>query len=197
MATKSKSRIWLFVAAAFALLAGGTVTLIQALGAGANKKLFSTTLFGVVSRQLPNLSVAGRVLMVAQAAHESGWGQLGQSRTQSNNLWNITAGSSWTGPVVAGTDTDKGQPIAQRWRVYSSLEAAVTDYWQFLGTLYPAARAELEGDANPVAFAEALTHCTGCRGGVGSYYDATTKTSYTSSLSSIRATVANALAVNA
>lgn len=187
-------KVWLFVAAGAALLAGGTVatvTLVQALGAGADRTLFSKTLFGIVSRVLPQVPLAGRVLIVAQAALESGWGKLSNARASTNNLWNITAGSSWQGPVAAGSDTDgAGKPISQRWRSYPNVEAAVTDYWQFLGNLYPGAREVISTTGDPYEYAHQLK-----LGKVGAYYSAP-EADYAGQVASVRATVAQALMVN-
>lgn len=123
--------------------AAATVVLIQSLGAGADKKKFVDGLFAVVTQELPQVPVAGRVLIVAHAAYESGWGQLENARANTNNIFNVTAGKSWRGPTSKGTDTENGKPIVQVWRKYSSINEAVRDYWSFLGTLYPAARQEL------------------------------------------------------
>jgi flagellar protein FlgJ len=73
--------------------------------------------------------------MLAQAAHESGWGQRGIARadgTPSHNLFGIKAGAGWTGPVAEVTTTEYvgGQPqkMVQRFRAYASADEAFADY---------------------------------------------------------------------
>jgi peptidoglycan hydrolase FlgJ len=73
--------------------------------------------------------------MLAQAAHESGWGQRGIARadgTSSHNLFGIKAGAGWTGAVAEVTTTEYvgGQPhkMVQRFRAYASADEAFADY---------------------------------------------------------------------
>lgn len=129
--------------------AGGAAAVIIASSSLADfagdQASFARNLFEIVGRVLPQLSIRARILVVAQAAYESGWGSLGNGRDQTNNVFNVTAGSSWVGPTFEGTDKDgQGRPISQLWRGYESLDAAVLDWWELLGRLYPQARAALE-----------------------------------------------------
>lgn len=119
-------------------------------------------LFDEITSAVPNLSVRTRLMMVAHAAYESGWGQKSSAmKAGTNNLWNITAGPAWKGPTSAGGDTDgAGKPIVQQWRVYPSYRAAIQDYWSFLGPdqnggRYVKARAALE-DGDLQGFAREL-----------------------------------------
>jgi flagellar protein FlgJ len=73
--------------------------------------------------------------MIAQAAHESGWGRkqiLHADGSPSNNLFGIKAGRGWTGPVaeVMTTEYAGGQPrkMVQRFRAYASAEDSFADY---------------------------------------------------------------------
>ncbi|WOB09895.1 flagellar assembly peptidoglycan hydrolase FlgJ [Piscinibacter gummiphilus] len=73
--------------------------------------------------------------MVAQAAHESGWGRHeikhGDGST-SFNVFGIKAGANWKGPVAEVTTTEyiNGQPhkVKAKFRAYGSYEEAFTDY---------------------------------------------------------------------
>jgi len=168
----------------------GVASKIQAAAADVVRTLLGVTdsakwaasLYGVISRELPQLSPKARVLMVAHAAYESGWGQKAAAARGSNNIWNLTAGSAWTGQIDFQPDADlsynvsecsrlgrpvttqsNGKPacrIDQRWRKYPSVNEAVRDYWSFLGPQqnggrYIKARAALEA-GDTVGFAREL-----------------------------------------
>ena len=73
--------------------------------------------------------------MLAQAAHESGWGARGITNadgTPSHNLFGIKAGAGWTGAVaeVMTTEYVGGQPrkMVQRFRAYANAGEAFADY---------------------------------------------------------------------
>jgi flagellar protein FlgJ len=77
--------------------------------------------------------------MVAQAAHESGWGRheiRNADGTSSFNLFGIKAGSSWQGKVtqVATTEVVDGQPrkVMAKFRAYASYEESFKDYAQLM-----------------------------------------------------------------
>lgn len=73
--------------------------------------------------------------MVAQAAHESGWGRheiKHRDGSTSFNVFGIKAGPNWKGPVAEVTTTEyvNGQPqkVKAKFRAYASYEEAFTDY---------------------------------------------------------------------
>ncbi|MCR5883258.1 flagellar assembly peptidoglycan hydrolase FlgJ [Rhizobacter sp. J219] len=73
--------------------------------------------------------------MVAQAAHESGWGRheiKHRDGSTSFNVFGIKAGPNWKGPVAEVTTTEyiNGQPhkVKAKFRAYGSYEEAFTDY---------------------------------------------------------------------
>ena len=77
--------------------------------------------------------------MVAQAAHESGWGRheiRNADGSSSFNLFGIKAGSGWKGKVaqVATTEVVNGQPhkVIAKFRAYSSYEESFNDYAQMM-----------------------------------------------------------------
>ena len=77
--------------------------------------------------------------MVAQAAHESGWGRheiRNADGTSSFNLFGIKAGSSWQGKVaqVATTEVVDGQPrkVLAKFRAYASYDESFRDYAQLM-----------------------------------------------------------------
>ena len=73
--------------------------------------------------------------MVAQAAHESGWGRReikNADGTSANNLFGIKAGASWTGKTatVMTTEVVDGQPrkVMAKFRAYESYDESFRDY---------------------------------------------------------------------
>jgi len=73
--------------------------------------------------------------MIAQAAHETGWGrkEIRQADGSSaHNLFGIKAGSNWTGDTVDVTTTEysNGQPhkVVQKFRAYGSYAESFADY---------------------------------------------------------------------
>jgi flagellar protein FlgJ len=79
--------------------------------------------------------------MVAQAAHETGWGRKEirmADGSNSFNLFGIKAGADWKGPVARVTTTEVagGQPrkVVQAFRAYSSYEASFADYARLMKT---------------------------------------------------------------
>jgi len=79
--------------------------------------------------------------MVAQAAHETGWGRKDirmADGSTSFNLFGIKAGADWKGPVARVTTTEYigGQPrkVVQAFRAYSSHEESFADYARLMTT---------------------------------------------------------------
>ncbi len=73
--------------------------------------------------------------MVAQAAHESGWGRheiRNNDGTTSFNLFGMKAGSGWKGRTTNVTTTEvvdgQAQKVVQKFRAYNSYEEAFRDY---------------------------------------------------------------------
>ncbi|MEO6031190.1 MAG: flagellar assembly peptidoglycan hydrolase FlgJ [Burkholderiaceae bacterium] len=100
--------------------------------------------------------------MVAQAAHESGWGRheiRNADGSSSHNLFGIKAGSSWKGAVTNITTTEviDGQPrkVVAKFRAYESYEASFRDYAQLMKDSPRYAPVLAAGD-NASAFAQGL-----------------------------------------
>ncbi|MEY8879148.1 MAG: flagellar assembly peptidoglycan hydrolase FlgJ [Leptothrix sp. (in: b-proteobacteria)] len=79
--------------------------------------------------------------MLAQAAHETGWGRreiLQSDGKASNNLFGIKAGAGWSGPVAVATTTEVIDGVARkvqaRFRAYSSPEESFRDYARLIST---------------------------------------------------------------
>ncbi|EKK5377415.1 flagellar assembly peptidoglycan hydrolase FlgJ [Morganella morganii] len=79
------------------------------------------------------------LLILAQAALESGWGKreiLTADGKTSHNLFGIKAGKGWEGPVtnIMTTEVINGKTIKMRdnFRVYGSYEEAIADYTRLL-----------------------------------------------------------------
>jgi len=73
--------------------------------------------------------------MIAQAAHETGWGRheiRNADGTTSYNLFGIKAGSNWKGAVTETTTTEyiggKAHKVTQRFRAYNSYAESFSDY---------------------------------------------------------------------
>jgi flagellar protein FlgJ len=79
--------------------------------------------------------------MIAQAAHESGWGKREikmKDGSSSHNIFGIKATDSWKGPVAEVQTTEyidgKPQKVTAKFRAYASYEEAFKDYAQLLGS---------------------------------------------------------------
>lgn len=79
--------------------------------------------------------------MIAQAAHESGWGRReirNADGSPSNNLFGIKAGPSWKGAVAEITTTEyvDGQPrkVTAKFRAYASAAESFADYARLMKT---------------------------------------------------------------
>lgn len=79
--------------------------------------------------------------MIAQAAHESGWGRREirhADGSSSNNLFGIKAGPSWKGAVAEITTTEyvDGQPrkVTAKFRAYASAAESFADYARLMKT---------------------------------------------------------------
>jgi peptidoglycan hydrolase FlgJ len=73
--------------------------------------------------------------MVAQAAHESGWGKReikNADGSSAHNLFGVKAGAGWTGPVAEITTTEyvgaEAQKVTAKFRAYASYGEAFRDY---------------------------------------------------------------------
>lgn len=77
--------------------------------------------------------------MIAQAAHETGWGRKEIRHTDgssAHNLFGIKAGANWTGPTadVLTTEYTNGvaRKVVQKFRAYSSYAESFADYAQMM-----------------------------------------------------------------
>jgi flagellar protein FlgJ len=73
--------------------------------------------------------------MIAQAAHETGWGKreiTNKDGSSANNLFGIKAGGNWKGPVAEVQTTEyidgKATKVTAKFRSYASTEEAFRDY---------------------------------------------------------------------
>ena len=104
--------------------------------------------------------------MVAQAAHESGWGRReirNADGSPSHNLFGIKAGPGWTGPVAEITTTEyvAGEPqkVTARFRAYASYAESFQDYARMIkeSPRYAGVMAQAtSASASPQAFAIGL-----------------------------------------
>ena len=104
--------------------------------------------------------------MVAQAAHESGWGRREirhADGSPSHTLFGIKAGSGWNGPVaeVATTEYVAGEPqkVTARFRAYASYAESFQDYARMIkeSPRYAGVMAQAKSaSASPQAFAIGL-----------------------------------------
>jgi flagellar protein FlgJ len=79
--------------------------------------------------------------MIAQAAHESGWGKreiTGSDGSPSFNVFGIKATAGWTGKVAEVRTTEyvdgKPQKVMAKFRAYDSYEDAFKDYARLIGS---------------------------------------------------------------
>ena len=104
--------------------------------------------------------------MVAQAAHETGWGRKEirhADGTPSYNLFGIKAGGDWQGPTADVTTTEyvngKAQRVTAKFRAYSSYSESFADYAQMMkdSPRYASAVAKAQAKSgNASAFAQGL-----------------------------------------
>lgn len=140
--------------------------LLAAVGGVMDQATWARRTWSAIRSALPTLSTSAQLIVMAHATYESGWGKA-HAAVRGNNLFNLTAGSAWTGAkwTDVGGDTEYAangavKRIDQVWRAYRSIEEGVADYWAFLGPgqnrgRYVLARGALErGDLE--AFAQEL-----------------------------------------
>lgn len=77
--------------------------------------------------------------MIAQAAHETGWGRhepRNADGTSSHNLFGVKAGANWKGAVTESVTTEYSKGVAhkvvQRFRAYNSYAESFADYAQMM-----------------------------------------------------------------
>ena len=99
--------------------------------------------------------------MVAQAAHESGWGRREIRHADgapSHNLFGIKAGAGWNGPVAEITTTEyvdgQARKVTARFRAYASYAESFADYARLMKN-NPRYQAVVEAET-PQAFAQGL-----------------------------------------
>lgn len=142
-------------------LAGGALLLGIAVKASAkvdnrfaSRADFIRRLWASLSRVSPSLGTMQKTILIGQAIHEASWGAAKASR-EAFNYWNLTAGSTWKGPILPGKDLeyDKAgnvKTITQAFRKYRNDDEAIRDMLAFIGpkSRYAEAWAALQkGDA--------------------------------------------------
>ena len=118
------------------------------------------------ARQAESASGIPATFMMAQAAHESGWGRreiVNADGSASHNLFGIKAGAGWTGPVAEVTTTEwvggEPQKVTAKFRAYASYAESFQDYARLLkeNPRYADVMAQLaNGTASPEIFASGL-----------------------------------------
>ena len=100
--------------------------------------------------------------MLAQAAHETGWGRKEIRHADgapAHNLFGIKAGAGWNGPVAEVTTTEYvgGQPrkVTARFRAYASYAESFADYARLM-TSSPRYRPVVAGADSAAGFAQGL-----------------------------------------
>ncbi len=100
--------------------------------------------------------------MIAQAAHETGWGRKeirGADGTNSHNLFGIKAGAGWNGPTVTITTTEvyngRAQKVQAKFRAYDSYEDSFRDYARLISTS-PRYAGVMQAGTDAQAFARGL-----------------------------------------
>lgn len=100
--------------------------------------------------------------MVAQAAHESGWGRREirhADGTSAHNLFGIKAGAGWKGPVAEVTTTEyvdgQARKVTAKFRAYASYADSFRDYARLMKTS-PRYADVLANASTPQGFAQGL-----------------------------------------
>ncbi len=103
--------------------------------------------------------------VLAQAAHESAWGQReirNADGSSAHNLFGVKAGAGWTGAVAEVTTTEwvAGEPqkVVQKFRSYGSYAEGFQDYARVVAQSprYAASRQQLAATGTPQAWAAGL-----------------------------------------
>jgi len=100
--------------------------------------------------------------MLAQAAHETGWGRReirNADGSSANNLFGIKATGDWTGPVAVATTTEVIDGVAHkvqaRFRAYATPEASFRDYAALISNS-PRYAGVVQAGSDAKAFAQGL-----------------------------------------
>ena len=100
--------------------------------------------------------------MIAQAAHETGWGRRDirmSDGSPSHNLFGIKAGQDWKGPVAEVTTTEfingVARKVTARFRAYASAAESFADYARLM-TRSPRYQGVLAQASTPQGFAQGL-----------------------------------------
>ena len=135
--------------------------LSQVLPSKPNPKKFVRTLWPQAVNAAREVGVSP-VVLLAQAAHETGWGQsipLMPDGGSSFNLFGIKADAGWSGPSTTVPTLEYVDGVAKRrtaaFRAYGSYAQSFSDYVQFLKDNPRYAQA-LNSAADPSAFVDAL-----------------------------------------
>ena len=114
------------------------------------------------ARQAEGATGIPAAFMIAQAAHETGWGRREirhADGSSANNLFGIKAGASWKGPVaeVLTTEYVDGRPqrVWQKFRAYGSPAESFADYAALMKN-QPRYQAVLDAGGDARAFAQGL-----------------------------------------
>jgi flagellar protein FlgJ len=102
------------------------------------------------------------VFMIAQAAHETGWGRRDirmSDGAPSNNLFGIKAGPDWKGPVAEVTTTEfingVARKVTARFRAYADAAESFADYARLM-MRSPRYQGVLANSRTPEGFAQGL-----------------------------------------
>lgn len=94
---------------------------------------------GEAARKVSQESGLPADFMLAQAAHETGWGRARMKTRDgqdANNLFGIKAGAGWSGKVAEVTTTEyvngEARKVVQKFRAYASAEDSFRDYAKLL-----------------------------------------------------------------
>lgn len=103
----------------------------------AGRRVFVAELDAALRRVAGGYSRAARVMVIAQAAFESGWGRTRMYR-EGFNPFNVIRSSADPGQVIVSGDQEckpdgTCRPITQRFAKYGSLDEAVGAYLRLLG----------------------------------------------------------------
>jgi peptidoglycan hydrolase FlgJ len=138
-----------------------SVTQTTPLRAPASASEFVATHSDAAKRAEAKTGIPAR-FMVAQAAHETGWGKKNirmADGSNSFNLFGIKADASWKGPVAHVTTTEyvNGAPkkMVQAFRAYSSYDDSFADYARMMKTS-PRYREVVAQAADAKQFAQGL-----------------------------------------
>jgi flagellum-specific peptidoglycan hydrolase FlgJ len=101
-----------------------------------NRQEFINAITPAVQKVAAELGIDPNII-IGQVAAEQGFKNTKNVRN-ANNIFNITSGSSWKGPVYISEDqNEKGEVVMHKFRKYATIEDSIRDWAELMKRKYP------------------------------------------------------------